>query len=69
MTKGPQTVIERLFERLLTSWLFWVMMVAISLWLAIMEAFFPRHVPEAKPEHDRPVASGAPESPSGGQTR
>jgi len=39
-------MIERLFERLLTSWLFWVMMVAIALWLAIVEAFFPRHVLE-----------------------
>jgi len=39
-------MIEQLFERLLTSWLFWVMMVAIALWLAIVEAFFPRHVLE-----------------------
>jgi hypothetical protein len=35
--------------------------------LAIMEAFFPRHVPEVKLESDRPVASGAPDSSSGGQ--
>ena len=45
-------MIERLFERLLTSWLFWGMMVAIALWLAIVEAFFPRAL-AARGCHDR----------------
>ena len=44
------------FERLLTSWLFWLAMLAIAVTLAINEAFFPRHVPEAKPQSDRPAA-------------
>jgi hypothetical protein len=35
------------------------MMVAIALWLAIVEAFFPRHVPEFKPENSAPVAGSA----------
>jgi hypothetical protein len=48
-------------ERLLTSWLFWLAMLAIALWLAIGEAYFPRHIPEAKLEL-QPV-----ESPSGTQ--
>jgi hypothetical protein len=47
------------FERLLTSWLFWLAMLAIAVTLAINEAFFARHVPEAKPPSDPPVTSGA----------
>jgi hypothetical protein len=51
-------------ERILTSWLFWFAMLIIAVTLAINEAFFPRHVPEVKPERDRPVATGAPDTPS-----
>jgi hypothetical protein len=40
-------------------------MLVIGVTLGINEAFFPRHVPEVKLESDRPVASGAPDSPSG----
>jgi hypothetical protein len=57
-SKARNTVI--VFERLLTSWLFWLAMLVIGLTIGINEAFFPRHVPEAKPE--RPVISGAPDS-------
>jgi hypothetical protein len=49
----------------IVGWLFWLAMLAIGLTIGVNEAFFPRHVPEAKP--DRPVTSGAPDSPSGGQ--
>jgi hypothetical protein len=52
-------------NRNIVGWLFWLAMLAIGLTIGIHEAFFPRHVPEAKP--DRPVTSGAPDSPSGGQ--
>jgi hypothetical protein len=51
----------------IVGWLFWLAMLAIGLTIGINEAFFPRHVPEVKLESDRPVASGAPDSPSGGQ--
>jgi hypothetical protein len=60
-------MIERLFERLLTSWLFWGMMVAIALWLAIVEAFFPRHVPEFKPDSSAAVAGSVAGSRPGEQ--
>jgi hypothetical protein len=66
MTKRPANPVI-VFERLLTSWVFWLAMLAIGVTLAINEAFFPRHVPEVKPQSDRPVASGAPDSPSEGQ--
>jgi hypothetical protein len=52
-------MIERLFERLLTSWLFWGMIVVFALWFAIVEAFFPRHVPEFKPDSSAAVAGSA----------
>jgi hypothetical protein len=54
-------------ERLLTSWLFWLAMLAIALTLAIREAFFARHVPEAKLEYGQPDARGAPEGRPEGQ--
>ena len=49
------TALERLCERLLTSRLFWAVMLAVALTLAISEAYFPRHIPEAKLEHTAPA--------------
>jgi hypothetical protein len=58
-----------IFERLLTSWLFWLVALAIGLTIGVREAFYPRHVPEAKLErsapNDQPVPSGAPGNRSG----
>jgi hypothetical protein len=42
-------------------------MLIIAVTPAINEAFFPRHVPDAKLEYNRPVASEAPDSPLGGR--
>jgi hypothetical protein len=36
----------RVCERLLTSWLFWLVAFAIGFSIGVKEAFFPKHAPE-----------------------
>ena len=57
------------FERLLTSWLFWRAMLAIAVRLAINEAFFPPHVPEVKPNPIGPLPTAPQTVRPGGQNR
>jgi hypothetical protein len=57
------TPLERLCEWLLTSWLFWAVMLAIAVTIGIREAYFPRHIPEAKLERAAP-ADAKPDTPA-----
>jgi hypothetical protein len=52
----------RICERLLTSWLFWLVAFAIGLSIGVKEAFFPKHVPETTK-----IERSTPDSRSGEQ--
>jgi hypothetical protein len=46
----------RVYERLLTSWLFWLVAFAIGLSIGVKEAFFPKHVPETTKIESTPAS-------------